>query len=79
MQRNENLIDLVKSFQNSNEYLVAKFGFNTEENESSKVGQLDRLSWTIHRRTLSGDLDIFRRSSKSKMLMNSYSSLKLMN
>ena len=50
VQKNVDLIDLVKSFPYSNEYLVAKYGFDTAENESSKVcqqvvRQLDRLSY----------------------------------
>ena len=50
-----NLIDLVKS-----EYLFPRFGFDTAENESSKVcqkvfRQLDRLSWDKHRYTMSYD------------------------
>ena len=35
MQKHANLVDLVKSF--SNEYFVAKFGVDTEENEPYKV------------------------------------------
>ena len=37
VRRNVNLIDLVKSF--SKEYLVAKFGRDTAETDSSKVCQ----------------------------------------
>ena len=54
MQKHVNLVDLVKSFPtnvpflnllfeqiaNSNEYLLAKFGFDTAENEPCKVCSL---------------------------------------
>ena len=33
VQKCVNLVDLVESFQNSNEYLLAKFGVDTDENE----------------------------------------------
>ena len=40
VQKHAHLVDLVKSFPtiaNSNEYLIAKFGVDTEENEPCKV------------------------------------------
>ena len=46
MQKRVNLVDLAKSFQflferdsYSNEYLLAKFGFDTVDNEPLKVSQ----------------------------------------
>ena len=39
MQKRVNLVDLVKSFQTSIHYLLAKFGFDTAENEPLKVRQ----------------------------------------
>ena len=49
VQRNVNLIDLVKSVTHqvaelSNKYLVAKFGFDSAENESSKKKFAKRYS-----------------------------------
>ena len=37
MQKRVNFVDLVKSFQTSIYYLLAKIGFDTAENVSSKV------------------------------------------
>ena len=37
MQKHVNLVDLIKSFPSSNDYLLAKFGFDTAENEPCKV------------------------------------------
>ena len=37
MQKHVNLADLVKSFPRRSYYLLAKFGFDTAENESLKV------------------------------------------
>ena len=37
MQRHVNLIDLVKTQELSNEYLIANLGFDTAENETLKV------------------------------------------
>ena len=34
MQKHVNLVDLVESFQTNIHYLLAKFGFNTAENEN---------------------------------------------
>ena len=39
VQKRVNLVDLVKSFQTSIYYLLAKFGFDTAENEPLKVCQ----------------------------------------
>ena len=52
MNVNVNLVDLVKIFPcrqivHSNEYLVAKIGFNTDENEDSKVGP-SKLDHTLN-------------------------------
>ena len=37
MQKYVHLVDLVKSFPNSNEYLLAKIGVDTAENEPLQV------------------------------------------
>ena len=39
MHKRVNLVDLVKSFPSSIYYLLAKFGFDTAENEPLKVCQ----------------------------------------
>ena len=39
VQKRVHLVDLVKSFQTSTYYLLAKFGFDTAENEPIKVCQ----------------------------------------
>ena len=39
VQKRVNLVNLVKSFQTSISYLLAKFGFDTAENEPLKVCQ----------------------------------------
>ena len=42
MQKFANLVDLVKSFPTSIYYLLANFGFDTAENELSKVCPIPR-------------------------------------
>ena len=39
LQKRVNLVDLVKSFPTSIDYLLAEFGFDTAENEPLKVRQ----------------------------------------
>ena len=41
VQKRGNLVDLVKRFQSSNEYLLAKFGFDTAENEPCEVRKFE--------------------------------------
>ena len=41
-----NLVNLVKGFQTSSYYLLAKFGFDTAENESLKVCLIFKL-WDL--------------------------------
>ena len=51
MQKRVNLVDLVKSFQTSIYYLLAKFGVDTAENGPLKVCQKLDNSWKNKVRT----------------------------
>ena len=46
MQKSVNLVDLVKSYPYSNEYLLAKIGVDTAENEPLKDGLVFKL-WDL--------------------------------
>ena len=58
MQKYVNLVDLVKTQELSNEYLLAKIGVDTAENEPLKVWR--KIQFIIHSPSYSTDILLYK-------------------